>query len=51
MSQVIRESMDVAPEAWRRCLAFFLDGLRAGAAHPIAVPPLTETELSTMMRR
>ncbi|GAA2833140.1 TetR/AcrR family transcriptional regulator [Nonomuraea rubra] len=35
MSQVIRESMDTAPAAWRRCLAFFLDGLRAEAAHPI----------------
>ncbi|MDN3353449.1 TetR/AcrR family transcriptional regulator [Actinomadura sp. DC4] len=51
MSQVIRESMDVAPEAWRRCLAFFLDGLRAEAAHPIEVPPMTETQLATMMRR
>ena len=51
MSQVIRESMEVAPQAWRRCLAFFLDGLRADAAHPIAVPALTETQLSTMARR
>jgi len=50
MSQVIHESMGVAPQAWRRCLAFFLDGLRAGAAHPIAVPPLTETQLATMLR-
>ncbi|MEV5707422.1 helix-turn-helix domain-containing protein [Actinoallomurus sp. NPDC052274] len=31
MSQVIRESMDVAPLAWKRHLAFFLDGLRADA--------------------
>jgi AcrR family transcriptional regulator len=50
MSQVIRESMEVAPQAWRRCLAFFLDGLRADAAHPIEVPPLTESQLATMMR-
>jgi AcrR family transcriptional regulator len=49
MSQVIRESMDVAPQAWRRCLAFFLDGLRAGAAHPVAVPVLTEKQLAKMM--
>ncbi|MGR6914477.1 TetR/AcrR family transcriptional regulator [[Actinomadura] parvosata] len=35
MSQVIRESMDTAPGAWRRCLAFFLDGLRTEAAHPL----------------
>ncbi|MBB4914098.1 TetR/AcrR family transcriptional regulator [Streptosporangium saharense] len=27
MSQVIRESADAAPQAWRRCLSFFLDGL------------------------
>ncbi|MEV4178028.1 helix-turn-helix domain-containing protein [Nonomuraea sp. NPDC049709] len=32
MSQVIRESMETAPETWRRCLAFFVDGLRAEAA-------------------
>ncbi|MFI6468148.1 TetR/AcrR family transcriptional regulator [Streptomyces sp. NPDC050538] len=50
MSQVIRESMATAPDTWRRCLAFFLDGLRAGAAHPIAVPPLTPGQLSEVMR-
>lgn len=37
MSQVIRESMETAPHAWRRCLGFFLDGLRADAAHPMPV--------------
>jgi AcrR family transcriptional regulator len=50
MSQVIRESMESAPDTWRRCLAFFLDGLRAGAAHPIGVPPLTEGQLAASMR-
>jgi AcrR family transcriptional regulator len=50
MSQVIRESMATAPDAWRRCLAFFLDGLRAGAAHPIAVPPLAQGQFSEVMR-
>jgi AcrR family transcriptional regulator len=34
ISQVIRESAATAPEAWRRCLAFFLDGLRTAAARP-----------------
>lgn len=29
MSQVIRESTDTAPETWRRCLSFFLHGVRA----------------------
>lgn len=50
MSQVIRESMETAPDAWRRCLAFFLDGLRAGAAHPIEVPPLTQGQLGEVAR-
>ncbi|MEU5031846.1 TetR/AcrR family transcriptional regulator [Streptomyces milbemycinicus] len=49
MSKVIGESMDVAPQAWRRCLAFFLDGLRADAAHPIAVPALTAGQLYEAM--
>lgn len=34
VSHVIRESTDTAPDAWRRFLAFHLDGLRAGAAVP-----------------
>ncbi|MFC7717852.1 TetR/AcrR family transcriptional regulator [Nonomuraea recticatena] len=50
MSQVIREAMEAAPQAWRRCLAFFLDGLRAGAAHPIAVPALTTVQLAEVTR-
>ena len=50
MSQVIRESMATAPDAWRRCLAFFLDGLRTGAAHPIEVPPLTQGQLGEVTR-
>jgi AcrR family transcriptional regulator len=49
MSQVIRETTDVAPQAWRRCLVFFLDGLRAGAAHPLPVPALTQDQLATIM--
>ncbi len=36
MSQVILESADTDPPPWRRCLAFFLDGLRAEAARPVA---------------
>lgn len=35
MSQVIRESMETAPDTWRRFLSFFLDGLRAEAARPL----------------
>jgi AcrR family transcriptional regulator len=36
---------DVAPDAWRRYLALLLDGLRAGAAHPLPAPPLTPGQL------
>ncbi|NVI87622.1 TetR/AcrR family transcriptional regulator [Actinomadura sp. BRA 177] len=46
MSQVIRESTDVAPEVWRRYLAFFLDGLRAEAAHPLPAPALTREQVA-----
>lgn len=51
MSQVIRESLGVAPQAWRRCLAFFLDGLRADAAHALTVPPLTPEQLADVLGR
>ena len=49
MSQVIRESLDVAPEAWRRCLAIYLDGLRAEAAHPLPVRALTPEQVEGFM--
>ncbi|TGB07284.1 TetR/AcrR family transcriptional regulator [Streptomyces sp. MZ04] len=51
MAQVIRESVDTAPHAWRRCLAFYVDGLRADAARPVAVPALTEEQLAEVRRR
>jgi AcrR family transcriptional regulator len=50
VSQVIRETAEVAPQTWRRFLAFFLDGLRASAAHPVAVPALTGEQLAEVMR-
>ncbi|WUI01798.1 TetR/AcrR family transcriptional regulator [Spirillospora sp. NBC_00431] len=49
MSQVIRESIDVAPDVWRRFLAFYLDGLRAAAAHPITVRPLSAEQIAGLM--
>jgi AcrR family transcriptional regulator len=36
---------EAAPDAWRRHLALALDGLRAGAAHPLPVAPLTFAQL------
>ena len=35
MSRFLRETSATAPDAWRRCLAFHLDGLRPEAAHPL----------------
>ena len=49
VSQVIRETAAVAPQTWRRFLAFFLDGLRAGAAHPVTVPALTGEQLAEVL--
>ncbi|MEV0272778.1 helix-turn-helix domain-containing protein [Hamadaea sp. NPDC050747] len=49
MSQVIRESAGSAPDSWRRTLAFFVDGLRSGAAHPLPVPALTPKQLAAIM--
>ena len=34
-----------APDAWRRQLAFVLDGLRPAAATPLPQPPLTQAQL------
>jgi AcrR family transcriptional regulator len=41
----------VAPELWRRQLAFMFDGLRATNATPIASPPLTEPQLRRVGRK
>jgi AcrR family transcriptional regulator len=38
-----------APDAWRRNIAFMLDGLRAGAAHPLPVGPLTRDQAHRAM--
>ncbi|MFB4304361.1 TetR/AcrR family transcriptional regulator [Actinomadura sp. NTSP31] len=49
MSQIIRESKDTGPEVWRRFLGFVLDGLRAGAAHPLPVPALSSEQVAGFM--
>jgi AcrR family transcriptional regulator len=38
---VARAAADSAPDAWRRGVAFMLDGLRTDAARPLPVGPLT----------
>lgn len=40
VAATVRVTFRVAPDAWRRHLALALDGLRAGAAHPLPVPPM-----------
>jgi AcrR family transcriptional regulator len=48
-ARIVATTQDAAPDAWRRHLAFLLDGLRAAAAHPIAQPPLSADQLNTAM--
>jgi AcrR family transcriptional regulator len=49
--RVIELTADVAPDVWRRYLAFFLDGLRPPAATSVATPPLTRGQLERVNRR
>ncbi|GLW11247.1 TetR family transcriptional regulator [Microtetraspora sp. NBRC 13810] len=49
LSRGIAATATVAPDFWRRQLAFFLDGLRAEAARPLPRPPLTYEELDQAM--
>ncbi|MFI6508345.1 TetR/AcrR family transcriptional regulator [Streptosporangium sp. NPDC050855] len=41
VAATVRATSRVAPTAWRRHLALTLDGLRATAAHPLPVPPMS----------
>ncbi|MFC5754647.1 TetR/AcrR family transcriptional regulator [Actinomadura rugatobispora] len=49
-ARVVEATASVAPETWRRNLAFVLDGLRAEAAHPIAEPPMSPEQIDEAMR-
>ncbi len=49
--RVIEATEAVAPEYWRRYLGLLLDGLRAGAATPLARPPLTRAQLDRAAKR
>jgi AcrR family transcriptional regulator len=48
--RVIDAAADVSPELWRRHLGILLDGLRAEAATPLPVAPLTPAQLTTITR-
>ncbi|MEU2257345.1 helix-turn-helix domain-containing protein [Nocardia xishanensis] len=50
-TRVLEATAHIAPDAWRRNLALTLDGLRAPAAHPLPVPPITETQLMQALRK
>jgi AcrR family transcriptional regulator len=47
---IINATAATAPDAWRRHLAFLLDGLRAGAAHPLPRKALDPAEVAEAMR-
>ncbi|MFI1016391.1 TetR/AcrR family transcriptional regulator [Streptomyces sp. NPDC020965] len=46
---IARAAKDTAPDAWRRGIAFLLDGLRGEAAHPLPTAPLTPQQLHEVM--
>jgi AcrR family transcriptional regulator len=48
---IARAAADAAPDAWRRGVAFLLDGLRAEAARPLPAGPLTRQQLHQVMGR
>ncbi|MFD0362101.1 TetR/AcrR family transcriptional regulator [Nocardia sp. GCM10030253] len=49
-TRIVEATAHIAPDVWRRHLALVLDGLRASAAHPLPVPPITEDQLMQAMR-
>lgn len=44
LTPFIRETRATAPDAWRRLLAFHLNGIRTQSAHPVDVPPVQRSE-------
>lgn len=46
---IIDATANTAPDAWRRHLAFMLDGFRAGAANPLPGRPLEPDEVAKAM--
>jgi AcrR family transcriptional regulator len=49
--RVLEVTKNVAPDYWRRYLAFVLDGLRADAATPLPAPALTRAQLARASKR
>ncbi|NUR84327.1 MAG: TetR/AcrR family transcriptional regulator [Nonomuraea sp.] len=46
IARTIEMTGEISQDAWRRHLALTLDGLRAQAARPLPVPPLTDDEVT-----
>ncbi|MFJ9587995.1 TetR/AcrR family transcriptional regulator [Streptomyces acidicola] len=49
-AMLVRHTANTAPEAWRRGIALLLDGLRAEAAHPLPVRPVSPGQVNALMR-
>ncbi|MEU7630121.1 helix-turn-helix domain-containing protein [Nocardia sp. NPDC049220] len=49
-TRILEATAHIAPDIWRRHLALMLDGLRAEAAHPLPVPPITEDQVMQALR-
>jgi AcrR family transcriptional regulator len=50
-NRVIEMTSAIAPDYWRRHLGLLLDGMRAPAATPLPVPPLTRVQLGQAAKR
>jgi AcrR family transcriptional regulator len=48
-AMLVRHTTQAAPDVWRRSIGFLLDGLRADAAHPLPVRPLTREQVDDVM--
>ncbi|MEU8004255.1 TetR/AcrR family transcriptional regulator [Catellatospora sp. NPDC049111] len=48
-SRIAAATRDVAPDVWRRHLHLMLDAFRAGNAHPLPVPPMSQDQVDRAM--
>ena len=48
-ARILEATAAVAPDAWRRHLELFVDGLRAERAHPLSGTPMTRAQVQAAM--
>jgi AcrR family transcriptional regulator len=48
-ARTVAATARIAPDVWRRHLGLLLDGLRASAAHPLPVPPLSPEQVASAL--